>query len=343
MNVLKKLGLSLLIIVLSLGCGFLIYYVQGRFFNGRNSATPAPPTPTPEVSEIPVVTPTEEPVQQQFVITNDTVNLRQGPGTNTAVIVKVPANTVLQLIYADAEWSSVVCEGQTGYVKNEFVSPYTQPVAAAQIGAGKIIAIDPGHQMASDPATEPIGPNAAEQKARVSQGTTGTATGKAESELNLEVALKLKAALEAAGYQVVMTRESQSVNISNAERAQIANNASANACISIHANSSTDPSVKGVMTVCPTAANPYCTAIYNNSYRLSNAVVNAVAASAGAVNAGIWQTDTMTGLNWSTVPVTILEMGYLTNAEEEQQLVTEDYQNKLVQGIVEGLNQYFNQ
>ena len=343
MNILKKLGLSLLIIVLSLGCGFLIYYVQGKYFNGRNSAMPAPPTPTPEVTEVPTETPSEEPVQQQFVITNDTVNLRQGPGTNTAVVVKVPANTVLQLIYADAEWSSVVYEGQTAYVKNEFVAPYTQPAEAAQIGAGKIIAIDPGHQMAVDSATEPVGPGAAEQTARVSREITGTRSRKAESELNLEVALKLKAALEAVGYQVVMTRDTQSVNLSNAERAQIANNANANACISIHAHGSTDDSVKGVMTVCPTAANPYCAAIYNNSYRLSNAVVNAVAASAGTVNAGIWQTDTMAGLNWSTVPVTILEMGYLTNAEEEQQLVTEDYQNKIVQGIVEGLNQYFTQ
>ena len=342
MNVLKKILLSLLLIVLALGCGVLIYFVQNKYIESKEVEPPAP-TPEPVITQEPTAEPTEEPAPLQYVITNDTVNLRQGPGTDTEVVAKVNAETVLQLIYADAEWSSVVYEGQTVYVKNEFIAPYTQPAAEGQPGNGKVIAIDPGHQKTADAALEAIGPEASEQKAKVSQGTTGTATGKAEYELNLEVSLKLKAALEALGYQVVMTRETNDVNISNAERAQVANNANAHACIRIHSNGSDDPSVRGVMTVCPTSSNPYCAAIYNNSYRLANAVVNAVSASAGAVNAGIWQTDTMTGINWSSVPVTILEMGYLTNAEEEQLLISDDYQNKIVQGIVEGLNNYFSQ
>ena len=61
----------------------------------------------------------------------------------------------------------------------------------------------------------------------------------------------------------------------------------------------------------------------------------------GAKNRGVMYTNSMTGINWCKVPVTIVEIGYMTNSEEDQKLVTSDYQNLLAKGIADGIDAYF--
>ena len=292
--------------------------------------------------------------------TTSNLNLREQPNGNSTVITVISKGTELKKGAEENGWVQVKVGDTIGYVSAQYISntkPEEKPVEqnatqtpnTSKVEAipgqkrdpnNTVVVIDPGHQLRGDNNKEPNGPGSSTMKARVTSGTTGVATGVAEYILNLDISLKLKAELENRGYVVHMTRSTHDVNISNKERAEYANSVNADIAVRIHANGA-GPNVRGAETLAPSAGNPYVSHLSKASISLSRCVINAYCAATGFSNRGVKTNDTMTGINWSSVPVTIIELGFMSNAEEDRAMQDAIMQNNMVQGIANGIDAYF--
>lgn len=209
---------------------------------------------------------------------------------------------------------------------------------------GILIALDPGHQGwdIDMSAVEPNAPGSDVMKAKATSGTSGTYSGIPEFQLCLDIAVMLKSELENRGYDVLMTREDNETAISNSERAILANDAGASISVRIHANGSENPGAQGALALITSPDNPYTGSLYNDSVRLAELVLESYCAATGLANQGIQQNDTMTGINWSKIPVMILEMGFMTNEEDDLKMADGAFRTKMVQGIADGIDSYYN-
>jgi len=221
-----------------------------------------------------------------------------------------------------------------------------QGTAAREVDPGKLtVAIDPGHQgdWVNMSAQEPMAPGSKQTKAKATTGTQGKFTGIPEYEVNLKVSLALREELEARGYQVVMTREDNDTAISNKERAELATSANADITVRIHANGDNSSLAAGALTMAPTSSNAYLSQdIIENSNLLADSIIENYCAATGLENLGVISADNMTGTNWSTVPVAILEMGFMSNKGDDEYITDSKNHPAMVMGIADGIDAYFS-
>ena len=203
------------------------------------------------------------------------------------------------------------------------------------------VAIDAGHQLHADSGMEPVGPGASETKYKVSSGTSGVSTGVPEYQLNLDIAKKLKKILVKRGYDVYMIRTKNEVSITNIERAQAANNSGADISLRIHADGVDDSSVHGASVLFPSENNPYVSKLSAESKKLSQCVLDAYCAKTGFSSRGLYERDDLTGTNWSEIPVALIEMGFMSNASEDEMMQEKSVQKKMAEGIADGIDTYF--
>ena len=289
----------------------------------------------PQQTTVPVET---EPDTQPTVVLRDfytvcEADLYAQPADDAQTNGTMETHADVSVLEIDESWATVQMDDGIFYMKAE-------NLLEKMPSNGYVIAIDAGHQAKANLEKEPVGPGATEMKMKVSGGTSGRTTGLAEYVLTLQVALKLQKELENRGYQVVMIRTEHDVNISNSQRAMVANEADADAFIRIHANGSDDPNMSGAMTICQTKTNPYNKALYERSKALSTYVLDAMVEETGCKKMYVWETDTMSGVNWCQVPVTIVEMGFMTNPAEDTLMATDVYQYQMVQGMANGIDQF---
>lgn len=153
-----------------------------------------------------------------------------------------------------------------------------------------------------------------------------------EKDINLSISKKLESLLRAQGYNVVMTR-STDVYMGLYERADLANAVGADVFVSIHCNAYDDPEIYGAMT--------YHHPSSNRGKRLAQSVQSPLCQAAQAKNMGVHSEDFVV-LRETDMCAVLVETGFMTNHAELMALNSSSYQDKLAQGIAEGIVRYLN-
>lgn len=201
----------------------------------------------------------------------------------------------------------------------------TVPVGDVKFSAGlqgKLIVIDPGHG-GSDPGA--IGPRRTFEK-----------------KLNLDLSLMVKAILEKAGAKVVMTRQTD-IDLSTPDasdrdelraRTMVANDRKADIFLSIHHNSSANSDLSGTTTYY------YRKTLYD--VVLAQCLQDAMVRGGGLDNIGVRTANFFVVKN-TWMPAALLEVGFISNPQEEQTLGSPAFQQRMALAIVAGIDQFFGQ
>ena len=207
----------------------------------------------------------------------------------------------------------------------------------ARAAGGRVVVIDPGHDARANLATEPIGPGSTTRKIKDGGGTHGVVTGIREPDLTLDVSLRLRRLLRAAGVRVVMTRTRTSgASMGNIARARIANDAGAALFLRVHADGASSASARGTHTLTPALRRGWTDDVYASSRRAAALVQTELVRTLGFPNRGIQERSDFTGFNWADVPVILVEMGFMTNPTEDRALARPTVRQRAALGLCRG-------
>ena len=167
-------------------------------------------------------------------------------------------------------------------------------------------------------------------------GTTGV-NGDLEKELNLDVSLKVEQKLKNLGFTVKMVRTSDK-SVDNFKRADMANEALADIYLSVHANSALNPEANGIEVLY--YPNNTGSIKYENQSPLAKSILDAVIKSTGAKSRGIVQRPDLIVLKNTQMAAALVEIGFMSNAEEANKLRESGYRDSLAEGIANGIRNY---
>jgi len=217
------------------------------------------------------------------------------------------------------------------------VASFVVAAGAARAGTAPVVVIDPGHDARANLATEPIGPGSSTRKIKDGGGTHGVVTGIREPDLTLDVSLRLRRLLRAAGVRVVMTRTRTSgASMGNIVRARIANDAGAALFLRVHADGASSASARGTHTLTPALRRGWTDDVYASSRRAAALVQTELVRTLGFPNRGIQERSDFTGFNWADVPVILVEMGFMTNPTEDRALARPTVRQRAALGLCRG-------
>lgn len=220
-------------------------------------------------------------------------------------------------------------------------TPEPTPTPTPPPLAGIVIGLDPGHQRVYDPKPEPVAPGSKKTKPRVAGGCRGIKSGAYEYDVAQAVGLHLKALLEEQGATVVITHETVDVNISNVERAQMFNEANVDLGIRLHLNGGPNKRERGAFMLVPTENR---TKFYDYNVAAAKTILAVYVEKTGLQicrGDGMTYRGDQTGFNWCTRPIINIEMGHLSNVEDDKLLSDPEFQKVMAQALCDGILQFF--
>ena len=291
------------------------------------------------------------PVKGYVQTTQDNTILYNSPSEGADVYVTLNKGVDLARTGVKEGWVRILLNGGNYYVKSSFVVE-TDVAWATKTDAktaGHIVFIDPGKQVVDDKELEPISPDidpdetvdGAGMKIKMTPAAVGVSTERYEYDVTLDVANHLKSVLVQRGYTVFMSRESGSVNLSNARRASMANADEAEIYIKLEAGEVSDPTTMGVIGFITTSTNSVTSGNYQNNYLLCYDILKNISEDTTATRLGIYETDDLTSLNYCKMPATVINVGFLSNQYDDQALADPDYQRSMATAIADGIDDFF--
>lgn len=273
--------------------------------------------------------------EDTVIIISDVVNLRQGPSAGTTKIGEVYRGQEFVALGQQGDWYRIRTYGtQEGWVAGWLVAfkdaPSLDGRGLPSRGSenaplfGKTIVIDPGH-------------GSLQQDGSWSDPGAVSPSGFYERDIVTRIAAVAGQVLSDNGATVIYTRKGNT-SIDLYGRAAVANNQGADAFVSIHCNSSTNPSTAGTSTFywAPSDLDYWQQLARKN---LASSVQEKLVQVLGRRNIGILQ-ERFVVIRETVMPSILVETAFLSNPEEEQLLLNYDFQRKAGEAIAEGVMEY---
>lgn len=247
------------------------------------------------------------------------------PGNNVAITVKSDRGRELM---------------KKTYVQTalEDIPPVEQSPSGRLVGV--TVCIDPGHQGHDLKiyAKEPLGPGLSGFHETGNGQAQGIKTKRYESTVVLEVGLKLRNALLQEGAKVVMTREDQKTAVTNMRRAEIANENKADVFIRLHCDNAENRSARGIFVYVP-ATSDYAKKVADveTYYHYGEIMLKAMKKATGVTKGTVRQNGHYVASNWAKMPAFLIEIGFMSNAEDDVLISTPEFQQNIIAGMVNGI------